>query len=64
MFRLGPPTVTRPVPLKPWLLALNDPETPAGDVRGLGLGNRIVCIGVSERASVRANGGRVSKSVL
>jgi hypothetical protein len=27
------------------LLALNDPEKPAGEVRGLGLGMLIVCIG-------------------
>ena len=45
--RLALPTVTRPVPLKPWLLALNEPEKPEGEVRGLGLGKRMVCIGIS-----------------
>jgi len=45
--RFSLPTVTRPVPLKPWLLALNEPETPAGEVRW---GKRIVCrcIGLAE----------------
>ena len=47
--RLALPTVTRPVPLKPWLLALNEPDTPAGEVRGLGLGMRMVCIGLAKR---------------
>jgi len=42
--RFGPPTVTRPEPLYPSLLAPNEPENPAGEVRGLGLGIRIVCI--------------------
>ena len=42
--RFSLPAVMRPVPLKPWLLALNDPDTPAGEVRGLGLGKRMVCI--------------------
>lgn len=47
--RFSLPTVTRPLPLKPWLLALNEPETPAGEVRGLGLGKRMVCIGWVQR---------------
>ena len=33
------------MPLYPWLLALNDPEKPAGEVRGLGLVNWRDCIG-------------------
>jgi len=33
------------VPLYPWLLALNEPEKPAGEVRGLGLVNWRDCIG-------------------
>ena len=33
------------MPLYPWLLALNDPEIPAGEVRGLGLVNWRDCIG-------------------
>ena len=37
------------MPLYPWLLALNDPEKPAGEVRGLGLVNWRVCIGTRER---------------
>ena len=49
--RFGPPTVTRPVPLYPLLLALNEPEKPAGEVRGLGLVNWSVCIEESERES-------------
>jgi len=39
------------VPLYPWLLALNDPEKPAGEVRGLGLVNWRDCIGEGGRAS-------------
>ena len=33
------------MPLYPWLLALNDPDKPAGEVRGLGLVNWRDCIG-------------------
>lgn len=55
--RLALPTVTRPVPLKPWLLALNEPETPAGEVRGLGLGMRMVCIGLAEGCGIQSVGG-------
>jgi hypothetical protein len=52
--RFGPPTVTRPVPLYPLLLALKEPEKPAGEVRGLGLGMWIVCIeGANERVSFK-----------
>lgn len=42
------------MPLYPWLLALNDPEKPAGDVLGLGLVNWRDCIG--------EGGGRVKGS--
>jgi hypothetical protein len=37
------------------LLALNEPETPAGEVRGLGLGKRMVCI--VEQESLGFKGG-------
>jgi hypothetical protein len=48
------------------LLALNEPETPAGEVRGLGLGKRRVCrcIGLAEGVGFKEGGYNNNKYII